>query len=181
MPLPHSDNRISASILVVDDDEVLRSRLTRAFERRGLEVFCADGFDSAIAILGQHAPTMAVLDLKMPGKSGIDLLVELRRLSPETKVIVLTGYGSIANAVDAIKLGAINYVTKPVDADQLLAAFEAGPAVIAPQFSPPSLAQAEWEHIQRVLSECHGNISEAAQVLDIPRRTLQRKLKKMLP
>ncbi len=123
----------------------------------------------------------AVLDLKMPGKSGIELLVELRRLSPETKTIVLTGYGSIANAVDAIKLGAINYVTKPADADQILAAFESQVIEVESDFSPPSLAQAEWEHIQRVLADCEGNISAASEVLDIPRRTLQRKLKKMLP
>jgi two-component system response regulator RegA len=169
------------SILLVDDDEVLRNRLCRAFERRGLRVRSADGFEGAIQILDEFSPDLAVLDLKMAGKSGIELLIEIRRCSPRTKVIVLTGYGSIANAVDAIKLGAVNYVSKPADADQLLAAFDSGPKLVQPNYAPPSLAQAEWDHIQRVLAECHGNISLAAQTLDIPRRTLQRKLKKMLP
>jgi two-component system response regulator RegA len=171
----------TTSILVVDDDEVLRTRLKMAFERRGLSVFCADGFDGAVLILNQVKPNLAVIDLKVPGKSGIELLIELRKLSPHTKAVILTGYGSISNAVDAIKLGAVNYVPKPADADQLLAAFEVEPQTNLPQLAPPSLAQSQWEHIQRVLSECGGNITEAAQILDIPRRTLQRKLKKMLP
>ncbi len=178
---PGTGETSTYSILVVDDDDVLRSRLRRAFERRGYLVFCADGFEAAIVCLKQQSPTLAVLDLKMPGKSGIELLVELRKLSPDTKVVLLTGYGSIANAVDAIKLGAVNYVTKPADADQILAAFESGADSDESEFSPPSLAQAQWEHIQRVLADCDGNISAASHVLDIPRRTLQRKLKKMLP
>ncbi len=181
MSSPPPADSDSKTILVVDDDEVLRSRLQRAFARRGFSVCCADGFDQAIAIAKVRYPDLAILDLKMPGKSGIELLVELRKLLPYIQVVVLTGYASVTNAVDAIKLGAVNYVTKPADADQLLAAFDARPAIAESQFSPPSLAQAEWEHIQRVLAECSGNISEAAQLLEIPRRTLQRKLKKMLP
>lgn len=181
MSLPARQESDRKTILVVDDDEVLRSRLQRAFARRGFSVCCADGFDQAIAAAKEHIPDLAILDLKMPGKSGIELLVELRKLLPNIQVVVLTGYASITNAVDAIKLGAVNYVTKPADADQLLAAFAARPASAESQFSPPSLAQAEWEHIQRVLAECGGNISAAAQLLEIPRRTLQRKLKKMLP
>jgi two-component system response regulator RegA len=127
---------------------------------------------------------MAVLDLKMPGASGIDLLREIRAQDPATEVLILTGYGSIATAVEATKLGAIGYVPKPVDADELLAAFARqrgeAPSPAAPM-ETPSLARAEWEHIQRVLSDCSGNISEAARRLGIHRRSLQRKLQKYPP
>jgi two-component system response regulator RegA len=175
------DDPTPNTILVVDDDEVLRSRLRRAFVRRGYSVHCADGFDQAVEASRLYRPEMAIIDLKMPGRSGIELLVELRKIVDGIRVVVLTGYASVTNAVDAIKLGAVNYVMKPADADQLLAAFDAKPSAADTPFVPPSLAQAQWEHIQRVLAECGGNISEAAQVLQIPRRTLQRKLKKMLP
>ncbi len=174
-----SDNR---SILVVDDDDVLRLRLTKSFARRGLTVFAASDFDSAMEQARLHTPDLAVLDLKMPGKSGFELLKALRELSPQTKIVILTGYGSIANAVETVKLGAVNYVTKPADADDVLAAFGEPPdEETQPDFPPPSLASAQWEHIQRVLADCGGNISEAARRLDIPRRTLQRKLKKNAP
>ena len=169
-----------SKILVVDDDEILRSRLEKAFSRRGLRVFVAHNYDAAIAMAAQYKPDRAVLDLKMPGKSGLDVLEDLLRVSPDTDVVILTGYGSITNAVEATKIGAINYITKPADADQVLSAFTPGPSP-TPDFPPPSLAEAQWEHIQRVLSDCGGNISEAARRLDIPRRTLQRKLKKNAP
>lgn len=170
------------SILVVDDDEVLRMRLEKSFLRRGLVVYVASDFDSAMEQIKLHSPHLAVIDLKMPGKSGLELLEEIRAISPETKVVMLTGYGSITNAVEAVKLGAINYVTKPADADDVLLAFdEKIGKEIEPEFPPPSLASAQWEHIQRVLADCGGNISEAARRLDIPRRTLQRKLKKNAP
>ena len=170
------------SILVVDDDEVLRMRLEKSFLRRGLVVYVASDFDMAIDQVKTHAPHLAVLDLKMPGKSGLQLLQEIKAISPETKVVILTGYGSITNAVEAVKLGATNYVTKPADADDVLLAFDEKFAdEVEPEFPPPSLASAQWEHIQRVLADCGGNISEAARRLDIPRRTLQRKLKKNAP
>lgn len=173
------DNR---SILVVDDDDVLRMRLEKSFARRGLTVYIASDFDSAVEQAQRHAPDLAVLDLKMPGKSGLELLKELREKTPNMRVVILTGYGSITNAVEAVKLGAVNYVTKPADADDVLSAFGEKPEVDAePEFPPPSLASAQWEHIQRVLADCGGNISEAARRLDIPRRTLQRKLKKNAP
>ena len=131
-------------------------------------------------------PELAVIDLKMPGKSGLDVLSELRKVSPHTRAVILTGFGSISNAVEAVKLGAVNYLTKPADADEILAALmldsgQSSNDAPSNEFQPPSLAAAEWEHIQRVLSECDGTISEAARLLDIPRRTLQRKLKKMAP
>lgn len=175
------------SILLVDDDETLRGRLARAFANRGWTVTEADCYEAALTLVERTKPQRAVVDLKMPGLNGLELLKRLRELSPQTDVVLLTGYGSITNAVEAIKLGAVNYVTKPADADQILIAFD-GPGGSrestndeAEDFAPPSLAEAEWEHIQRVLSNCGGNISEAARLLDIPRRTLQRKLKKLPP
>lgn len=174
-----SENR---SILVVDDDDVLRMRLEKSFTRRGLIVHVANDFETAVAMTRGYSPDLAVLDLKMPGKSGLELLKEIRSISPETRVVMLTGYGSITNAVEAVKLGAVNYVTKPADADDVLTAFDEEPEIeVEPEFPPPSLASAQWEHIQRVLADCDGNISEAARRLDIPRRTLQRKLKKNAP
>ena len=169
------------SILVVDDDDVLRNRLEKAFLRRGLIVYMAGDFDQAIGLAKLHEPSRAVLDLKMPGKSGLELLRSMREASPNTDCVILTGYGSITNAVEAVKLGAVGYVTKPADADQVLAAFNESPVIEDPEFPPPSLASAQWEHIQRVLADSGGNISEAARRLDIPRRTLQRKLKKNAP
>ena len=169
------------NILVVDDDDVLRNRLEKSFLKRGFTVSIAADFDQAVTIVNQVQPELAVLDLKMPGKTGLELLKKIREISPETKVVILTGYGSITNAVETVKLGAVGYVTKPADADQVLAAFEDKPVTPTPEFTPPSLAEAQWEHIQRVLAESGGNISEAARRLDIPRRTLQRKLKKNAP
>jgi two-component system response regulator RegA len=170
------------TILVVDDDDVLRNRLEKSFTKRGWTVFAAEGFEQAIEHAKTHRPNRAVLDLKMPGKSGLNVLREIRDASPETQCVILTGYGSITNAVEAVKLGAVGYITKPADADQVLAAFEETPkGTPTPEFPPPSLAEAQWEHIQRVLADSGGNISEAARRLDIPRRTLQRKLKKNAP
>ncbi|MEQ8791945.1 MAG: response regulator [Pirellulaceae bacterium] len=169
--------------LIVDDDDVLRTRLARAMQRRGLEVKTAANYDDALREIEQASPDLAVIDLKMPGESGLELLRSLRERSPETRSVVLTGYGSIANAVEAMKLGAHDYLTKPADAEQILAAMadkQETPSE-AVSFQPQSLAEAEWEHIQRVLADCGGNISEAARQLGIPRRTLQRKLKKLAP
>ena len=171
-------------ILVVDDDDILRNRLEKSFVARGYDVTCAAGFDQAVEAVPEYQPDLAVVDLKMPGRSGLDLIKWLKENSAQTKTVVMTGYGSITNAVEAIKLGASNYVTKPADADHLLAALDEqteDPDTSDLDFVRQSLAEAEWDHIQRVLAECRGNISEAARVLDIPRRTLQRKLKKMAP
>lgn len=169
------------SILVVDDDETLRMRMAKAFEKRGYVAWTAACCDDVEAILRDKRPARAVLDLKMPGRSGLETLRILLEQSPETQAVILTGYGSISNAVDAIKIGAVNYVTKPANADEILAAFEQGDEPLTRELQPQSLAEAEWDHIQRVLNDCGGNISEAARQLDIPRRTLQRKLKKLAP
>jgi two-component system response regulator RegA len=168
--------------LIVDDDDVLRTRLSRAMERRGMRVVTAGSFDDATAALDDALPDLAVIDLKMPGQSGLELLRHLKARSPETRAIVLTGFGSIANAVEAMKLGAHNYLTKPADAEQIVAAlFDEQNTAHVGEFPTQSLAEAEWEHIQRVLAESGGNITQAARRLAIPRRTLQRKLKKLAP
>ncbi len=170
------------SILLVDDDEVLRERLAQAIRARGFEVRTAGSAEEALREVTRESPEMAVLDLKMPGMSGLDLLKELRTQDPSTRVLMLTGYGSIATAVQAVREGAVGYLPKPADADEILAAL-AGKDTSAPAKpgETPSLARAEWEHIQRVLTDCGGNISEAARRLGIHRRSLQRKLHKYPP
>jgi two-component system response regulator RegA len=180
---PEAPKDAQPSILLVDDDLTLRERLARALRERGFDVRTAGSADEAMALVKADSPELAVLDLRMPGRSGLDLLRDMREHDPATRVLVLTGYGSIATAVEATKLGAIGYLPKPVDADELLAAFaREGVATDAPgRFETPSLARAEWEHIQRVLADCGGNISEAARRLGIHRRSLQRKLQKYPP
>jgi two-component system response regulator RegA len=173
------------SILIVDDDEVLRDRLARALRDRGWEVRTASDYASAMASARSESPQYALVDLKMPGRSGLELVRDLKACDATTKVVVLTGYGSIATAVDAVRLGASHYLPKPADADDIIAAFsrdERTPlAGVADEFKAPSLARAEWEHISRVLSDCGGNISEAARRLGMHRRSLQLKLKKYPP
>lgn len=176
------------SILIVDDDEVYRNRLARAFVDRGYDVRTASDFDTAVATATAESPEFAVVDLKMPGKSGLELIKALVEIDPSTKAIVLTGYGSIATAIDAVRLGATYYLSKPADADDIVQTFaraEAPPLDPPPsdsgEFKAPSLARAEWEHINRVLSDAGGNISEAARRLGIHRRSLQRKLQKYPP
>ena len=166
------------SLLLVDDDEVLRERLAQAIRARGYEVHTAGSADEALREAQRESPEMAVLDLRMPGVSGLELLRELRKHDPTTKIIMLTGYGSIATAVQE---GAIGYLPKPADADEILAALNGTHTAKQPGIETPSLARAEWEHIQRVLSDCGGNISEAARRLGIHRRSLQRKLHKYPP
>lgn len=167
------------SLLVVDDDETFRTRLVRAFTARGLDVTSADGYEAAMTAATADAPELALVDLRLPTRSGLDVVRGLKAIEPTTVVIVLTGYGSIATAVEAMKAGAATYLTKPVDADQILAAFDGvatGPA--EPPATVQSLQRVEWEHIQRVLTECGGNLSQAARLLGIHRRSLQRKLGK---
>lgn len=179
----HTDSR--QSLLIVDDDAVFRERLARAFQVRGYHVRTAGSHDEALILANEDSPEMAVVDLRMPGRSGLEVVRDLKEVDPSTRVLVLTGYGSIATAVDAVRLGATNYVPKPADADDLIAAFERGekPALQATsqEYEAPSLARAEWEHINRVLADSGGNISEAARRLGIHRRSLQRKLKKFPP
>ena len=172
-------------ILLVDDEDHFRNRLQKAFVRRGFVAASASCFEEAVEELQAGPFEYAVFDLRMPGKSGLELIRAAKKLQPELKIVVLTGYGSIASATDAIKLGALYYLPKPADVDEILAAFvkdseeEAGEA--GDNIATPSLARAEWEHINRVLADCHGNISAAAKRLNVHRRTLQRKLLKYPP
>jgi len=182
MVTPAEDVR--ASILLVDDDDAFRKRLGRAFADRGYDVRTAANYDEALASARADSPQFAVVDLKMPGRSGLEVVRDLKAIDPTTKIVVLTGYGSIATAVDAVKLGAKHYLPKPADADEILAALTRNePAVeaSAQEFPAPSLARAEWEHIQRVLADSGGNISEAARRLGMHRRSLQLKLRKHPP
>jgi two-component system response regulator RegA len=172
------------SILVVDDDNDFRWRLGRAFEDRGLTVTLARDHESAMRLATSEPPELAVVDLKMPGRSGLDVVRDLRSIDTTTRMVVLTGYGSIATAVEAVKLGATHYLSKPADADEVLAALgvlPSGQTSERDEPGTPSLARAEWEHIHRVLADCEGNVSEAARRLGIHRRSLQRKLWKQPP
>jgi len=170
------------TILVVDDDQRFRKRLSRAFNRRGLESITAGNFEEGLRAFAEHRPDMAVIDLKMPGKSGLELLTEALKVSPESRIVVLTGYGSIATAIEAVKKGAVSYLTKPADASEILGAFDPDKTDTADlDLTPPSLARLEWEHINRVMADCGNNISEAARRLGLHRRTLQRKLQKFPP
>jgi two-component system response regulator RegA len=175
-----------AGILLVDDDEIFRERLARALRDRGHEVVTAGDVPAATEAARGRRFAYAVVDLRMPGPSGLELVSSLRRDDGEIRIVVLTGYGSIVSAVEAMRLGAHNYLPKPADADDVLAALTGegpGPAATATprEAPPPSLARAEWEHIQRILADCNGNVSEASRRLGITRRTLQLKLKKYPP
>ena len=167
----------SRTLLVVDDDLVFRDRLVRAMRDRGLEATGVGDHTAALAAARLDTPELAVVDLRLPGESGLVIVRDLKALDPATVIVVLTGYGSIATAVESIKLGAIGYLTKPADADQILAALDGNTAAVN-QFTAPSLARVEWEHIHRVLADCDGNVSQAARALGIHRRSLQRKLSK---
>lgn len=167
-------------LLIVDDDEMFCHVLSRSLTRRGFEVVVAHDADQALALAAQHIPSMATLDLKLENSSGLKLLPELLAVAPNCHVVVLTGYSSIATAVEAIKLGAVNYLCKPVDADDVLTAFERseGDPNTEVADNPPSINRITWEHIQKVLQEHDGNISATARALGMHRRTLQRKLQK---
>lgn len=176
------------TILVVEDDEVYRDRLVQAFTRRGFEATGAPDGPAAIAAARMASPELALVDLRMPEMSGLDVVRELHAIDDTTRIVVLTAYGSIATALDAIRLGAVHYLTKPAEMDEILQAFERrsedvpGPEDSrSPGYQPQSLAQVEWEHINRVLADCGGNISKAARALGIHRRSLQRKLAKYPP
>ena len=171
--------------LIVDDDEVFRTRLCRALEARGWEACSAAGGAQALALAHQTAPELAVVDLRMENESGLDVVRDLRAFDATVTIIMLTGYGSIATALDAVRGGADHYLSKPVDTDQILATYEtlrsAAPIDPRPRTTVPSLARVEWEHIQRVLADCEGNVSQAAKLLGLHRRSLQRKLYKYPP
>lgn len=175
---------LARSVLLVDDDEVFRQRLARAFRDRGWEVREAGDLGDALAAAAEETPEHVVVDLRLPGGSGLEAVRRLKALDETTSIVVLTGYGSIATGLDALRLGAAHYLTKPADVDELIAGFAKGGAagveVSAPDptVDTPSLARVEWEHINRVLADSGGNVSEAARRLGLHRRSLQRKLAK---
>ncbi len=175
----------SDNILVVDDENFFRERLVKAFNKRGFTVYQAGNYDEAIDMIERYRPSTAVVDLKMPGKSGLEVVRDGLEIHKEMKIVVLTGFGSIATATDAIRLGAHSYLPKPADVGDILNSFSREPnlkiKIKAEDIIPPSLARTEWEHINRVLSDCNGNITETAKRLGIHRRTLQRKLSKYPP
>jgi two-component system, response regulator RegA len=172
------------SVLVVDDDETFRARLVRAFQERGFEARGRADGAAAIASAANDSPEVAIVDMRMPGLTGLEVVRALREIDATTRIVVLTGYGSIATAIEAIRIGALHYLTKPADIDEILAAIDRSePNADDPPSSPalasvPTLARVEWEHIHRVLAECGQNVSRAARLLGIHRRSLQRKLSK---
>jgi two-component system response regulator RegA len=171
--------------LVVDDDDVFRKRLCRALAERNWEAEAASNGEDALTFVRERSPDLVMVDLRMPGKGGLEVVQELRSIDSSMTIIMLTGYGSIPTAISATKLGADYYLSKPADADQILAVYEN--LRLAPSNGPetpgtvPTLARVEWEHLQRVISDCGGNISQAARLLGIHRRSLQRKLGKYPP
>jgi two-component system response regulator RegA len=173
-----SDDPSASTVLIVDDDRQFCQAMATAMRRRGHRVVVAHDYDEALDEALAWAPARAVVDLRMPGRSGLDVVQSLRQRLPDARIVVLTGYGSIATAVEAVKLGAVHYLTKPADVDEVLAAFErTEPSLVhSPSTRPRSLEEVEWEHLQQVLTDSGGNISEAARRLGMHRRSLQRKL-----
>lgn len=167
------------SLLLVDDDPTFCRVLGRAMSNRGFEVSIAHSVEEALPLARTNPPEFAVADLKMDGLSGLELVRVLHELDPNTRIVMLTGYASIATAVEAIKLGATQYLTKPANADEILAAFDHMPdsaRSLSPL--PTKIDKLAWDHIQRVLRENGNNISATARALNMHRRTLQRKLGK---
>lgn len=168
------------SLLIVEDDDRLRERLARALRERGYETREARDYESALQAAQEDSPEYLLVDLRIPGgKSGLDVVRDVKALDASTVAVVLTGYGSIATAVEAVRLGAAEYLTKPADVDQIIAAFSRSSSGSPQPGEPeqvPSLARVEWEHINRVLADCGGNVSRASRLLGIHRRSLQRKL-----
>ncbi|MHC1479248.1 response regulator transcription factor [Frateuria aurantia] len=180
--LPNASNR---PVLIVDDDVTFTRVLSRALTSRGFEVVIANQADEARLLARRNHPQHCVLDLKLGDENGLRLIPELQALVPDLRILLLTGYASIATAVEAIKRGAHDYLAKPVDADAVVRALLDGDTssssedeLLEAPDAPLPLRRLEWEHIQRVLTECDGNISETARRLGMYRRTLQRKLAK---
>ena len=166
------------SVLLVEDDPAFSSVLARALRARGYQVDVATSIESALASGRRNLPDAAIVDLKLGGDSSLQLVPELLRLRPDMRVLVLTGYASIATAVQTVKLGAIDYLAKPATLDEILGALHGCRTITSEPGQAPSVRRLEWEHIQRVLTDNQGNISETARALRMHRRTLQRKLAK---
>ncbi len=170
------------SLLIVDDDKPFQQRLARAMEKRGFETETADSVQEASARISSKAPAFAIVDMRLEDGSGLDVIELIRQKRPDARAIVLTGYGNIATAVTAVKLGAIDYLAKPADPDDIVAALARKPEDKAqPPENPMSADRVRWEHIQRVYELCDRNVSETARRLNMHRRTLQRILAKRAP
>lgn len=171
---------MSKCLLLVDDDPTLRRVLAAALAKRGYDVISAPDAEQARALAWARVPDFAVVDLNLPGASGLTLVETLAAVNVDMRIVVLTGYASISTTVEAIKLGATHYLAKPADADEVVAAFyrDAGDPAVAPANRPLSLKRMEWEYIQRCLADNDGNVSATARQLGMHLRTLQRKLKK---
>ena len=178
MSPPKPDPHDRARLLLVDDDRTLCEVMGRAFTARGFDVVAVHTADDAIRAIDGEPPEFALVDLKLPDQSGLKLVTHLKAADAYTRIVVLTGHGSIPTAIEAIKLGATYYLTKPTDADAVLAAFgrEDGDDGVPVDAKPMTVERVEWEHIQRVLHDNGGNVSATARALSMHRRTLQRKL-----
>jgi len=176
----HEEPREKPVLLLVDDDEVYCEVLGNALEKRGYEVSIAHDLARALQLAEQTEPEYAVVDLRIGSESGLELVKQLATLDENTRIVMLTGYASVATAVESIKLGAVHYLTKPATADEVVAALhrDEGDTTVLPAEHPMSVRRLEWEHLQKVLSEHDGNISAAARAMNMHRRTLQRKLAK---
>lgn len=170
------------TLLLVDDDEPFVKRLARAMEKRGFEVETAESVTAGRAIATARPPAFAVIDLRLEDGNGLDVVEAIRDRRPDSRIVVLTGYGAIATAVAAVKIGAIDYLSKPADANEITAALLAiGDGLPPPPDNPMSADRVRWEHIQRVYEQCERNVSETARRLNMHRRTLQRILAKRSP
>jgi two-component system, response regulator RegA len=177
-----ADAKPARSLLLVDDDKPLRQRLAIALERRGFVVHSAESVAEGVKLARSATPDFAVVDLRLADGSGLDVVQALRQARPDARVIMLTGYGNIATAVAAVKAGAVDYLPKPADADQIEAALlNKERALPSPPENPMSADRVRWEHIQRVYEQCDRNVSETARRLNMHRRTLQRILSKYAP
>ena len=170
------------SLLIVDDDDPLRVRLARAMEKKGFQVRDAKTVENAIKLVKSSPPKFALVDLRLEGGNGLDVVREINRVKKDSRIVMLTGYGNLPTAVAAVKAGAIDYMAKPVDADDVESALLAGPNSKArPPENPMSADRVKWEHIHRVFELCNRNVSETARRLKMHRRTLQRILSKRSP
>lgn len=170
------------SLVVVDDDQPFAQRLSRAMEQRGFDVRSATSVSEGLAMIRERPPAFAVVDMRLEDGNGLDVISELSKLKPDSRMIILTGYGNIATAVSAVKLGAVDYLAKPADADEITDSLLAAPdAKAPPPENPMSADRVRWEHIQRVYELCNRNVSETARRLNMHRRTLQRILAKRAP
>lgn len=177
-----TDRLVEGNLLIVDDDRPFQQRLARAMEKRGFTTVTADSVREALEAIRADAPDYAVVDMRLEDGSGLDVVEAIRTRKPDARVVILTGYGNIATAVTAVKLGAVDYLAKPADADDVLAALlSEGEEKAPPPENPMSADRVRWEHIQRVYELCDRNVSETARRLNMHRRTLQRILAKRAP